>query len=94
MEAGIGCCRQPPTLEWESVMEEIWHDSPDILAPANLLAVVHPAKQEDVDTVLNAPLNDDGRSEWQWFRLPNGDLILGVFPCGDTYFAVADKAGV
>ena len=28
----------------------------------------------------------DGRSQFYWFRLSNGDLILGVYPRGDTYF--------
>ena len=32
----------------------------------------------------------DGRSHWMWFRLPNGDLIFGCFPHGDTYFATED----
>lgn len=29
------------------------------------------------------------RSEWRWFRLANGDLILGFFPQGDFgYFGI------
>lgn len=24
----------------------------------------------------------------EWIRLANGDLILGVFPCGETYFDI------
>ncbi len=45
-----------------------------------------PASPELVALVLNASEDsDDGRSEWRWFRLPNGDLILGVYPQGDTY---------
>ena len=28
----------------------------------------------------------NGRSQFYWFRLANGDLILGVYPRGDTYF--------
>ena len=52
-----------------------------------------PASQALVDMVLSAPEGDpDGRSEWRWFRLANGDLILGVFPCGDTYFEVEHEA--
>lgn len=47
-----------------------------------------PALPESVQTVLAASEDDeDGRSEWLWVRLPNGDLILGVYPQGDTYFA-------
>lgn len=50
------------------------------------LAMVHPAKQKDVDAVLKAsPTSGEGRSPWVWVRLPNGDLLLGVFPQGDMY---------
>lgn len=36
--------------------------------------------------VLAADENDEeGRSQFVWVRLPNGDLILGVFPQGGTY---------
>lgn len=49
------------------------------------------ARQREIDFVLNAdPEDDNGRSQFQWFRLPNGDLILGVFPQGDTYLNVID----
>ena len=52
------------------------------------LAWVQPASEESVQTVLNADEHSsDGRSNWVWVRLRNGDLILGVFPQGDTYFA-------
>jgi hypothetical protein len=47
-----------------------------------------PASPESVETVLAAGEDDDdGRSEWLWVRLPNADLILGVYPQGDTYLA-------
>lgn len=35
--------------------------------------------------VANAPINDDGRSEWQWFIFPNGDVALATFPQGEMY---------
>lgn len=55
------------------------------------LAMVHPAKPEFVKKVLEAPTEgSDGRSEWMWIRLPDGTLILGVFPKGDTYMEVSD----
>lgn len=55
--------------------------------------LIHPASEDAVKTVLDAPTTgDDGRSEWVWVRLPNGDLVLGVFPQGDTYFSVEDDA--
>jgi hypothetical protein len=48
----------------------------------------YPASPESVGTVLDASVDDDdGRSQFMWVRLGNGDLILGVFPQGDTYFA-------
>lgn len=48
----------------------------------------HSASQESIIKVLEAVEGDeDGRSQFFWFRLDNGDLILGVYPQGDTYFA-------
>lgn len=49
------------------------------------------AKQKDVNFVLAQPINLDGRSEWRWIRLQNGTLILGCFPCGDTYIEISDN---
>lgn len=50
------------------------------------LASVLPATKEQVDFVLSQSEDDeDGRSNWVWVRLANGDLILGVYPQGDTY---------
>lgn len=57
------------------------------------LVYTAPASQECVDLVLSkSPDDDNGRSAWQWIRLPNGDLILGVYPQGETYFEVEDEA--
>jgi hypothetical protein len=44
------------------------------------------ADPEIATKVISAPITDDGRSNWKWFRLANGDLVLGCFPCGNTYF--------
>lgn len=56
------------------------------------IAEVTPAKPEDVAKVINAPTGgSDGRSEWVWIRLQNGDLALAVFPQGDTYEAVSES---
>ena len=50
-----------------------------------------PASLSAVDYVLKQPqashTQHDGRSKWMWIRLPDGDLILGVYPQGDTYFS-------
>jgi len=57
------------------------------------LAMSKPASPELVEMVLNQPTDtSDGRSEWRWFRLPNGDLILGVYPQGNTYFATEHES--
>lgn len=51
-----------------------------------LLATVEPATVAEMVAVVETPLgSDDGRSNWVWVRLANGDLILGCFPQGDTY---------
>lgn len=51
-----------------------------------LLAHVEPAKDEDVRCVLACDEYDfNGRSNWVWVRLQNGELILGCYPQGDTY---------
>lgn len=57
------------------------------------LGTVHRASLQAVATVLQADENsEDGRSEWLWLRLANGDLVLCVFPQGDTYFSVEEDA--
>ena len=61
----------------------------------NTILTMHPASQESVDLVTKAahgPSTDNGRSNWLWIRLTNGDLILGVYPQGDTYCAVEHDA--
>lgn len=46
----------------------------------------------DVNQVVNAPVDtSNGRSEWVWVRLANGDLLLGVFPQGDTYIELQNR---
>lgn len=64
----------PDTLKWIQESQQIaWHK---------------PASNESVSYVLAQDVDDeDGRSEWLWVRLANGDLILGVYPQADTYFA-------
>lgn len=54
-----------------------------------------PAVDKHISMVLGADYaHDNGRSEWCWFRLNNGDLILGVYPQGDTYLSISDEIGV
>lgn len=57
------------------------------------LVNIHPASRQAAYTVIDAsPDDNDGRSDWMWVRLPNGDLILGLFPQGGTYEAVEGDA--
>ncbi len=57
------------------------------------VAWVHPASKKSVQRVLDATTDgNNGRSNWVWVRLPNGDLILGVYPQGETYDAVEKDA--
>ncbi len=52
---------------------------------------VHP---DDAAMILDSTPGDDTRSEWRWFRMPNGDLIFGCFPCDDMYFATEQRRDV
>jgi hypothetical protein len=62
-------------------------------ATDQVLAYVHPADPESARLVMDAEEGDNnGRSEYLWIRLQNGDLILGVYPKGDTYFTVEEDA--
>lgn len=66
------------------------HDDED---PSRVIAMVHPASAKSVRSVLAAdPSSPDGRSPWMWVRLPNGDLVLGVYPQGTTYENVEEDA--
>lgn len=55
------------------------------------IAWVAPAKQADAEKLLASDISNDGRSDWKWLRLRDGTLILGVFPCGDTYMEFSDS---
>lgn len=54
--------------------------------------LTHQASALSVGTVLSAAMDDNGRSPWVWVRLPSGDLFLGTFPKGDTYFELETDA--
>lgn len=56
----------------------------------NIIGSHGPASPESVDLILNAEVNDDGRSEWRWFRFPDGTLIFGCFPHGETFMEIMD----
>ena len=64
----------------------------DFTTNPRLLAELAPMTDEQVEYMLAqpidvAPCEMDGRSEWLWVRFPNGDLMCGFFPHGDTYLA-------
>lgn len=53
----------------------------------------HPASKAIANMVINTEqVTLDGRSEWLWIRLSNGDLILGCYPQGETYMACEEDA--
>lgn len=55
-----------------------------------LIATVHPVQSRIAkEYVLKADEDANGRSEWCWITLANGDLILGVFPHGETHELVS-----
>lgn len=69
------------------------HHTYDDDDPSRVIASIHPASPDIVEKVLAADqTSDDGRSQWVWLRLPNGDLILGVYPQGDTYLECEEDA--
>ena len=71
----------------------IRRDQPPDSETADVLAYAFDASPESVVEVLGACEGaDDGRSGWTWLRLQNGDLMLGLFPRGETYFAVEADA--
>lgn len=57
------------------------------------LAAIAPASKEMVELVLAADeQSHNGRSQFVWVRLANGDLLLGVYPQGETYFETENDA--
>lgn len=82
------------TLRWlEDDRERAIAEYPDF--DPNVVAQVEVAKPADVHRVLCANVGDmDGRSEWLWIRLPEGTLIMGCFPAGDTYFDTEEGRNV
>ena len=50
-----------------------------------VIAESFPASTDSIKRVLGMEIGDDGRSNFVWLRLANGDLILGVWPRGEGY---------
>lgn len=57
-------------------------------------ALKQEASPDVAQMVLSKPVDNDGRSEFFWLRLQNGDLVLGVYPRGDTYCATEHDRSV
>jgi len=50
------------------------------------------ATPEEVELVINSePDGQDGRTDWVFLRLANGDLVLATYPCGDTYLEIGKR---
>lgn len=68
-------------------LPEHWHEKDEEWGSVH----IKPASEQAVGIVLSAdPRSDEGRSQWVWVRLPNGDLVLGVFPQSETYLAASE----
>jgi len=60
-----------------------------------MIAAIKDASASDMSIMLcDIGVDDDGRSNWKWFRLSSGDLIFGCYPQGDTYERVANQEGM
>lgn len=75
------------TIDWDY---REYSDALDMGLSVLRVAECKVASDESVATMLLAPLDSNGRSKWMWIRLPNGDLVFGCFPQGDTYFLTED----
>lgn len=48
--------------------------------------------EETANNIAKLPVTGmDNRSNWYYFRLPDGDLIIGFYPQGDTYFSTENE---
>lgn len=53
--------------------------------------VSFPANQTTAIQVLSAEVETyNGRSQFYWFQLDTGDLVLGVYPQGNTYMDIEE----
>lgn len=57
-----------------------------LLTELGFSGYVEDAHPNYVTKVIAAdPESDDGRSQWLWITLPNGDKLIACYPQGDTY---------
>jgi hypothetical protein len=67
-------------------MKPIYSENENGFVTNTICATSALANPEIANKIIALPVGDDLRSEWYWFRLASGDLILGCYPHGDTYF--------
>ena len=84
------------TVSWSSEQDrlEAVQEGVDPLILAHCEDADHDAVALTLAAPVDGPDDYDGRSPFMWVRFPNGDLMLGVFPHGDTYFATEEGRGV
>lgn len=64
-------------------IREITADPDDITN--GVIAFEATADPAIAQAVIDAPIGNNGRSDWCWIRLANGDLLLACWPNGETY---------
>ena len=70
------------------------YDPADIADGEIHLATIAPADPKVARKVMRAKVDsEDGRSQYVWCRFANGDLMLGVFPQGETYLETEADLG-
>jgi len=78
----------------ERVTTDIDPRSGEHLETPQIIGWSAPMGSEAIKMVLDAPTSgDDGRSEFFYLLLANGDLVVACYPQGDTYMSLdADLA--
>jgi hypothetical protein len=70
------------------------NESGEPIGDGEPVAHIQYARPEAAARVLSAPVGTgEGRSAFFWIRLHNGDLMLGVFPQGETYELLEGEPG-
>ena len=60
-------------------------DLEEAIKDGNHWVMIKPASKKYIKIMKKAEIGtDNGKSDWLWITLPNGDLIFGCFPQGDT----------
>lgn len=83
VEKALG--RNAPIHGISEVIDEVWKLS-------NGYAFRKPATERQITSVLSCEdeVSGNGRSQWFWFVMPNGDQVLGTYPQGDLYLDICN----